>query len=148
MRSCILARVCGVFLAAVRGGADPTRTATQRHFKVVFHPTETVINIAAWRSARPIKWKSTMKRKPKRGIELICPKHGAAAMLVQGCSPTDKHSFEVTCKGGGGRRKCSHHEYASDKQVEGIIRAHPGCNAREYQVSAWDILFERPTKPT
>jgi hypothetical protein len=88
--------------------------------------------------------RETMKRKPKRGIDLICPKHGAEAMRIDELGPTEKHSFEVKCKGIDARKRCRHHEYASDKQVEAIIRVYRRCDAREYWPNPYDSLFERP----
>ena len=83
-----------------------------------------------------------MKRKPERGIDLICQKHGETAAVVGACAPSDKQKFEVTCKGSGRRKSCRHHEYASEKQVAGILRAYPACDAREYQPDPWKALFE------
>jgi hypothetical protein len=88
--------------------------------------------------------RETMKRKPKRGIDLICPKHGAEVMLIEELSPTEKHSFEIKCKGIDARKRCRHHEYASGKQVEAIIRVYRDCDAREYRPNPYDSLFERP----
>jgi hypothetical protein len=88
--------------------------------------------------------RETMKRKPKRGVDLICPKHGAEVMIIQELGPKEKHSFEVKCKGIDARKKCRHHEYASDKQVEAIIRVYRDCYAREHWPNPYDSLFERP----
>jgi hypothetical protein len=111
---------------------------SQPHFKIAFRQTATLLLRHGDLFANK-KEKHMRKYKRKRGIDLICPKHGAEAMRIDELGPTEKHSFEVTC-----RKRCPHHEYASDKQVEGILRAYPDCDAREYQQSAYDSLFERP----
>jgi hypothetical protein len=90
------------------------------------------------------KEKHMRKYKRKRGIDLICQKHGAEVMVIEELSPTEKHSFEVKCKGIDARKRCRHHEYASDKQVEAIIRVYRDCDAREYRPNPYDSLFERP----
>lgn len=83
-----------------------------------------------------------MKWKPQRGVDLICRKHGATAVIVGECGPSDARQFEVTCKGNGRRTSCRHHQYASKPQVEGILKAHPDCALREYRPNAWEALFE------
>jgi hypothetical protein len=88
--------------------------------------------------------RETMKRKPKRGIDLMCPKHGAEVMRIEELSPTEKHSFEVKCKGRDRRKKCRHREYASGKQVEALLRAYPDGDASDYRPNPHDSLFERP----
>ena len=85
-----------------------------------------------------------MRLKRTSGVKLICPKHGAAALVLRDRGSTAEHHYEVTCKGKSprGRRVCQHHEYASRKQIENIFRAYPDCDLEEYQPSAWDMMFE------
>lgn len=84
-----------------------------------------------------------MAWKLKRGVDLICPKHGPkAALIIE--SPNEKRPLKVTCKGAGGRRTCRHEEFASEKQVMGILKAYPDCENRLSRESAWNAMFERP----
>lgn len=95
-----------------------------------------------------------MRLKRKRGVELICPKHGAKALVIRGCGPHADHPYIVGCKGKtpGGRRTCQYYQYVSENQVSGIRRAHPNCDAEDFKESSFDALFEiidpdLPNKP-
>jgi hypothetical protein len=74
----------------------------------------------------------------KNGIDLVCKLHGVEGLLIQECSPYDKHAFKITCK-----CACRHHKWACDRQIEQLLRSYPDCDAREYKASGWDNLFER-----
>lgn len=78
----------------------------------------------------------------KRGITLVCRKHGAEHLVIEDSSPTDM-DFHVRCKGYGRRKRCAHHRYATGKQVKELFIAYPNCEIRPYQESAWHTLFER-----
>lgn len=83
------------------------------------------------------KWKS------KRGIDLICPKHGPEALVIEDCGPGGDPPIRVMCKGYKGRNNCSHEERATEKQVEGILRKYPNCATRDNRQNAYEVLFEK-----
>jgi hypothetical protein len=74
------------------------------------------------------------------------PEHMSSGfpLITEELSPADERSFQITCKGRDRRKKCRHHEYASGKQVEALLRAYPDCDASEYRPNPYDSWFERP----
>jgi hypothetical protein len=83
--------------------------------------------------------RSAGKRKGmKHGTELLCKTHGPEGLIIQEREPSSKHRFEIKCRLCGGRYK----NWASARQVEQLLRIYPGCDARDYNASAWNALFE------
>jgi hypothetical protein len=81
----------------------------------------------------------------KIGTDLICRRHGEQHAVIREMAPKSRPPYEVACKfySRRGKKQCSHNRSATSAQAMEILKAHPECDAQEYQPSAWDTFFFR-----
>jgi len=84
-----------------------------------------------------------MRKRP--GADLICHWHGVQFALIQETAPKSRWPFKVVCKAyvRGRQKRCSHRRDATNRQACEILKAHPTCDAKEYQPSVWDMFITR-----